>query len=102
MGFYRISDEAAADLAELTDGMIERGASPESADRFVDDLLKSFQSLADFPDVGTSRDYLTTVGLLAFPHRSHMIFYRKIPEGVEIAQVLYGGLDMVAYFDEQK
>jgi len=99
MGIYRISDAAAADLAELTDGMIERGTSPESADRFVDGLLESFQNLADFPDTGTLRDYLPP-GVLTFPHRSHMIFYRKSAEGVEIVQVLYGGMDMDAHFSE--
>ena len=97
MGVYRISDEAAANLAELTDGMMARGASPEGADRFVDGLLESFQTLADFPDIGTPRGYLPAL-VLAFPHRNHMIYYRKTTEGVEIAQVLYGGRDMTAHF----
>ena len=100
MGVYRISDETAANLAELTDGMMERGASPESADRFVDGLLESFQNLADFPDIGTPRDYLPA-SVLAFPYRNHIIYYRKTDEGVEIAQVLYGGRNMEAYFSGQ-
>ena len=99
MGVYRISDEAAANLAELTDGMVARGAGPESADRFVDGLLESFQTLADFPDIGTPRDYLPAP-VLAFPHRGYMIYYRKTAEGIEIAQILYGGRDMAAYFAE--
>lgn len=99
MGSYSISDIAAADLARLTDGMIERGASVESADRFVDSLLESFQNLADFPDMGTPRDYLPTADVLAFPHQNYMIFYRKAIKSIEIAQILYGGLDMAAYFD---
>lgn len=97
MGVYRISDDAATDLANLTDGMVERGANLDSADRFIDGLLKSFQDLADFPEVGTSRDYLP-VEVLAFPHRNQMIFYRKTAEGIEIARVLYGGSDLMSYF----
>lgn len=97
MGVYRISDDAAADLTELTDGMVERGANLDSADRFIDGLLKSFQDLADFPEVGTSRDYLPAE-VLAFPHRNQMIFYRKTAEGIEIARVLYGGIDLTRYF----
>lgn len=99
MGRYFITDTAAADLANLWDGHIERGGTEANADRLIDNLFESFQNLADFPDIGTSRDYLTA-GSLAFPYREHMIFYRKSAEGVDILHVLYGGMDMAAYFAE--
>lgn len=97
MGRYTISDDAAANLAQLTDDMRERGASQESADRFVDGLFASFQNLADFPDIGKTRAYLPA-GMLALPHDDHMIIFEKTPDGVNILKVLYGGMDLTAYF----
>ncbi len=99
MGDYRVSDAAAADLAELADGMTQRGASLGNADRFVDELLRVFQNLADFPDLGTPRSHLP-VGVLALPHRNHLVFYRKTVEGIEISRVLYGRMDLQNFFAE--
>ena len=79
--------------------MTQRGASSGNADRFVDELLRVFQNLADFPDLGTPRSYLP-VGVLAFPHRNHLVFYRKTVRGIEISRVLYGRMDLHTFFAE--
>ena len=99
MGRYSIADSAATDLSQLWDGYIERGGSEANANRLVDNLFENFQNLADFPDLGTRRAYLPG-GQLAFPHRDHMIFYRKSANGVDILHVLYGGIDFASYFFE--
>lgn len=99
MGRYTISGNAAADLATLWDDYIERGGAETNADRLISSLFENFQNLADFPEIGTRRDYLPA-GYLAFPYRDHMIFYRKSAEGVDILQVLHGGMDLAAYFGE--
>jgi plasmid stabilization system protein ParE len=49
MGQYYITDEAAADLAKLWDGYVERGGTEENADRLIASLFESFQNIADFP-----------------------------------------------------
>ena len=99
MARYFVTDSAAADLAQLWQGHIARGGTEANADRLTGGLLRSFQNLADFPDIGTPRDYLTA-DLLAFPHDNYMIFYRKRSYGVGIARVLYGGMDLERYFVE--
>lgn len=101
MGRYFITDNAAADLANLWDSHIERGGTEANADRLIGNLFENFQGLADFPDIGTPRDYLPA-GYLAFPHRGHMIFYRKSVEGVDILQVLYGGRNLAVYFSDDQ
>lgn len=101
MGRYFITDTAAADLANLWDGHVERGGTEANADRLIDDLFQNFQNLADFPDIGTSRTYLPAGGL-AFPYREYMIFFSGSAEGVDILHVLYGGMDMAAYFFESE
>ena len=100
MGQYSISDKAAADMAEIYDGMIERGRSEVNADHFFDGLLKTFQNLADFPDMGNSRPYLTEK-VQAFPHKEdYIIFYQKTSRGIIILHLLYGGQDLIDYFDK--
>jgi plasmid stabilization system protein ParE len=101
MGQYYITDEVAADLAKLWDGYVERGGTEENADHLIASLFESFQNIADFPDMGTPRHYLPP-GVLALPHQKQMIFYRKTKEGVDIYHVLYGGMDLEAYFSEQE
>lgn len=99
MARYFITDPAAADLVDVWDGYTERGGTEANADRLTDELFASFQALADFPDIGTPRSYLTT-DVLAFPQGKYMIFYRKRGYGVDIARVLYGGMDFNSYFSE--
>lgn len=97
MGRYTLSDKAAADLSKIWDGYTERGGSEASANRFIDNLLQSFQNLADFPDMGTPREYLPDEAL-ALPDKGYIICYEKRGYGVEIVQVLYGGMDLESYF----
>lgn len=99
MADYFITDPAAADIEGLWNGLVDRGGAVASADRFMLEFFRTFQGLADFPDVGTPRDYLPA-GSLAFPHRQHLIFYYGRPGGVDIDHVLYGGMDLESYFSE--
>lgn len=99
MGIYKISDEAAKHLAELWDYIKEQSGDDETADRFVDGLFATFDTLIQFPDMGRNRAYLPK-SLLAFPHANYMIFYRKVGEDIEIAHVLHGGRDFFTYFVE--
>ncbi len=92
-GRYVVSDKAAADLAQIWDGHLERGGSEKSADRLIDELLRIFQNLADFPDIGTRRNYLPEAAS-ALPHKNYIIHYEKREHGAEITQVLYGRMDL--------
>lgn len=57
MSRYVVSDKAAADLTKIWEGHVERGRSSANANRLIDELLDSFQNLADFPGIGTPRGY---------------------------------------------
>jgi toxin ParE1/3/4 len=65
------------------------------ADAFVDLIDQKFQALAGHPNPGRSRDELEE-GLRSFPVGKYVIFYRAIPEGVEIVRVLHGSRDLTA------
>ncbi len=99
MGVYFIADEAAANLSEIWDGHIERGGQIENANGLIAEFLEVFQNLADFPDIGTPRTYLQA-DQRAFPHDDYIIVYRRQPERVDILHVVYGRMDLDAYFSE--
>ena len=99
MADFYITDAAAEDIEDLWEGYIERGGSVSNADLFVLDLFKSFQNLADFPDIGLSRDYLPPTSL-TFTHKQYIIVYRKRQDGVDIINVLYGGMDLKRFFSD--
>lgn len=102
MGYYHITDPAAADLSELWDGYVERGGSETTANGLIDELLTTLQNLADFPDIGTSRYYLKAHEL-AFPHKQHIIVYEKASnEHINILRIVYGGRDLAALFADDE
>jgi len=104
MGRYVISDKAASDLAEIEDGFLERGGSQTNANKLILGLLGACQDLADFPNAGNTRDYLQS-DELAFPHNKYMIVYMKHPDQkdrIDVLQVVFGGMDLFAYFAEDE
>jgi plasmid stabilization system protein ParE len=57
MATYTISDEAARHLAELWDYIKEQSDDEETADRFIDGLFATFNTLAQFPNMGRTRPF---------------------------------------------
>lgn len=55
--------------------------------------------LSENPDMGKSRDELFP-GALSFPVGSHIIFYRKTDNQIEIARVLHQRMDYEQHFTE--
>ena len=98
MGRYTVSDRAASDLAAIEDGFLERGGAQRNADSLIQSFLDSFQNLADFPEIGTARDYLQE-DELAIPHEGYIIVYMKrSAEHVDILHIVWGGMDLYSYF----
>ncbi len=90
------SPESAEDLENIW--LYIAQDSPLRADSFLDKLYKLFrESLAVFPEIGTERDYLDE-GVLAFPFRNYMVYYRYDQEKTEILRILYGSRDLPIIF----
>ena len=86
---------ARSDLSEIWDYIA--ADNDTRADAFVDLIDQKFQALAGHPNLGRSRDELEE-GLRSFPVGKYVIFYRVIPEVVEIVRVLHGSRDLNAIF----
>jgi toxin ParE1/3/4 len=68
---------------------------PDAADSFLDKIEACCQALAQFPQMGRSRDELHA-GLRSIPVGRYLIFYLVIPDGIEVVRVLHGMLDIDA------
>jgi toxin ParE1/3/4 len=94
---YRLSALAERDLDEIW-LYVADDASPEIADRLVDDMVDRFDLLAEQPGIGRVRSEFGP-GVRSFAIESYVIYYRQ--EGdVLIARILHGRRDQIAAWSE--
>ena len=92
----RLSPRAKADLVEIWSYIADDSVA--NADAFVDDLNETIQLLANQPGSGRRREELAP-GILSFPFRRYVIFYRANPDAIEIVRVLHGARDIHNIFE---
>lgn len=83
--------EAESDLDEIWWYIAQD--SPHNADRLLDRIQERCLALADYPQMGTSRDELKA-GLRSQPVGNYLIFYFPLEDGVDIVRVLHGSRDI--------
>lgn len=92
MGRVQFSRLAENDLNEIFDFIALD--KHEAASAFVSRLRLLCDRLADHPDMGLQRPRFKGGDLRSFPVNRYLIFYRKRPNGIEIARVLHGTRDL--------
>ncbi|MEG4989309.1 type II toxin-antitoxin system RelE/ParE family toxin [Microcoleus sp. BR0-C5] len=75
MSRYTLSAPAKQDLRELTNYLLLFSAN--AANHFVNVFQEKFRLLADFPEMGRSREELAP-SLRSFPVDKYVIFYRLL------------------------
>ncbi len=91
-----LSDKASTDLDFILDySIINFG--PNVMFEYHKSLEKCFATLDDFPDMGRQVDYIRS-DYLCFQHRSHLVFYKKIKEGILIVRLLHKNMDAQRHF----
>jgi toxin ParE1/3/4 len=65
--------------------------------RWLAELKRAFQLLAEFPGLGPARPELRP-DLRSFPIGSYLIFYRAVADGIEVVRVLHGARDLPELF----
>ena len=86
-----IKPEAESDLDEIWWHIAQD--SPHNADRFLERIQERCLALADFPQMGTSRDELKA-GLRGQPVGNYLIFYFPLEDSVDIVRVIHGSRDI--------
>lgn len=90
------TEQAEEDLAEAALFIAKDNVA--AADDFVDEVAKRYTYLAESPGIGRPRDDLGP-GLRSLPYKTYLIFYREIPDGVQIIRFLSGYRDIEALFE---
>ena len=94
---YITSELAEDDLLDIFQTSIE-GWGISKARQYAQDIEDTFNRLSKYPDLGQSRDKIFP-GAFSFPVGSHVIFYRKSGDHIEIARVLHKRMDFEHHFD---
>ena len=90
---YRLSRAAEAELLEIWAYAFDQSRSEQRADKVIENIAGAFASLAEFPQMGKSRDELGA-GYRSFPLTRYVVYYRLVSDGIEISHVLHGSQDV--------
>jgi toxin ParE1/3/4 len=86
----RKKPRARADIDDISEWIAGSSGSIEPALRWLDDLERKFESLADAPGSGTARPELGT-GVRSSPFGQYLIFFRKSRgRSITIVRVIHG------------
>jgi len=69
-----------------------------AADYLLDMIEQKCRLLAQFPEMGRKREEFAPT-LRSFPVGSYVIFYRPVPEGIQVIRVLHGARDLPPLFE---
>lgn len=89
---------ASRDIENIID-LIADNSGFDAAERFLKKINDKCKNLANFPSMGRKRDELLP-SLRSFPVDDYLIFYRQIPEGIEVVRVVSGYRDLETLFSE--
>lgn len=95
MNSYKLSHKAEQDLEDIWVYIAQQNQI--AADKQIAQILNRLPMLAEFPDMGKTRDNLLQ-GLRSFPIKPYIIYYSKITDGVEIVRVLHQSRDVENLF----
>jgi toxin ParE1/3/4 len=87
MNSYVLSRAAEADIEDIAGRSIAQWGFMR-AERYLLELHRAFETLADFPHLGRDASHLRC-GYFRFEHQGHSVFYRKTEAGVFIVRVLH-------------
>ncbi len=99
MSSFVVRPKARIDINGIWDYIADDSLT--QADSFVDRMVMQLKILAREPGLGRLRDDLMP-GLRSFPFERYVIFYRKVPSGIEVVRVLHSARDVEAQFHREK
>ncbi|RCJ30547.1 plasmid stabilization protein [Nostoc minutum NIES-26] len=99
MSKYILSAAARQDLKDIKNYMSRFNLG--AASRFLDAFEEKCLLLAEFPELGRSREELAP-NLRSLPVDNQVIFYRPIKNGIQVERVLSGYRDFNDIFHENQ
>ena len=92
----RLAATAQADLIEIWLNLTEYRGN-DASDKIIDNLAATYETLAQFPEMGRRRDELFP-GYRSFTVSPYLIFYQLRPDEIEIIRVLHGARNLPDFF----
>lgn len=93
------SDQSESDIYAIAHYIARE--NPAAALRLIDTIDEVLNMLARSPGVGQARDDLAP-SVRMFPVGKYLIFYREIPDGIELVRALHGARDLRRLFRRPK
>ncbi len=97
MAKFTVSHFAETDLEEILLYLAEN--NKDSAIKFIQEMMKRFDLIANNPKIGTTKDNII-IGLRLFPFKNYNVFYFQTESGVEIYRVLHSSRNNIRIFDD--
>lgn len=97
MAKFTVAPLADADLDEIWNYISEY--NEDAAAKFMRDLARKFQLLADNKEIGRRQDDFI-VEMRMFPFKKYHIYYFPTAEGAEIYRVVHGRRDNEGEFED--
>jgi toxin ParE1/3/4 len=72
----------------------------KAADKLIDAFDQKLNILKDFPGMGQLREELASK-LRSLPVGNYLLFYRPIPDGIELVRVLHGARNLSRLFGRE-
>ena len=95
MTSYVLSVAAEFDLDEIWEYIA--ADKIDAADHWIDILFSAFESLGRAPEMGHTRDDLTTHPVLFWPVGTYLIIYKPDPRPIVFVAVVQGSRDIPAF-----
>ena len=93
MTTYKLSALAEADIKQIIRQTINQWGLHQ-AKVYSQKLHETFVMLAKSPELGSSRAFIQP-GTRCFPVKKHVIYYRRVTSGIEIARVLHNRMNPI-------
>lgn len=97
MNRYKISQLAEQDLEDIWVYLAQNNQI--AGDNQIAKILNRLPMLAQFPDMGETRDDLREK-LRSFPIKPYIVFYTKLDDGIEVVRILHQSRDIDRQFSE--
>ena len=88
---YVLSPRAQSDLREIWDYTVERWGM-EQAEIYVRTIRSAVERIAENPGQGRQCDEIRP-GYFKYASGSHVLFYRRISDGIDVVRVLHQRMD---------
>ena len=94
---YSLSSKAGTDLDSILDYSIINFGTDVMI-KYHKSLEKCFETLDDNPYLGREVEHIRS-DYMCFEHRSHLVFYKKLSQGILIVRILHKSMDAPKHFN---